>query len=177
MAALILEDKVPTNRAAFAAKVVEIAAKLKCDPNWLMFVMYLESGLKSTAKNPLGSATGLIQFIESTAKQLGTTTAALAQMSNVQQLDYVYAYFKPYVGKIKSCFDLYLITFYPAAIGKPDSYLIGSVGNRVGETAKANPAFDINKDGKITKGEFEASCLKRLPAQAQAYLATQKKSA
>lgn len=176
MTPLVLENRIPANRAAFADKVREIAGKLRCDPNWLMCVMWLESGLQSTAKNPLATATGLIQFIESTAKSLGTTTAALAQMSSVRQLDYVYLYFKPYTGKIKSCFDLYLITFYPAAIGKPDSYLIGTAGNNVAQVARLNPGFDVNKDGKITKGEFEASCLKRLPAEAQTYLANQKKS-
>ncbi|MGI4862472.1 MAG: transglycosylase SLT domain-containing protein [Janthinobacterium lividum] len=177
MAPLILEDKVSTNRAAFVTRVRDIANKLGCDPNWLMGTMYLESGLLPTAKNPNGGATGLIQFMPKTAQGLGTTTAALEKMSNVQQLDYVYAYLKPWTGKFKSWFDLYLCIFYPAAIGQPDSYVLGNTPAMIALIAKQNAGFDVNHDGQITKGEFRASYLKRLPAAYQSYLATEKKSA
>lgn len=176
MEPLIFTSSVATNRVAFINRVREISAKLGIDPNWLMGTMYLESGLLATAKNPQGGATGLIQFMPATAKGLGTTTAALAAMSNVQQLDYVYAYFKPYTGKIKSWFDLYMFTFYPAAVGKPDSYVLGNTAAMQALIAKQNAGFDVNRDGKITKGEFRASYLKRLPPVYQNYLATEKKS-
>jgi hypothetical protein len=58
-------------------------------------------------------ATGIIQFMPRTAKGLNTTTQALYKMTNVQQLDYVYKYFLPAKGKLKSFEDLYLYTFYP----------------------------------------------------------------
>ncbi len=41
----------------------------------------------------------------STAKRLGTTTAALKGMTGVQQLDYVQKYLQPYAGKINSLQD------------------------------------------------------------------------
>lgn len=37
-------------------------------------------------------------------------------MSSVEQLYYVEQYFLPYKGKLNSSKDLYLATFYPAAI-------------------------------------------------------------
>ena len=43
----------------------------------------------------LFGATGLIQFLPSTARGLGTTTDALAGMSSVEQLNYVEKYFDP----------------------------------------------------------------------------------
>jgi hypothetical protein len=176
MSTLILEEHVATNRPAFVARVREVAEKLRVDPNWLMGTMYLESGLKPTARNPQGGATGLIQFMPATARGLGTTTDALAKMSNVQQLDYVLAYLLPWAGKISSWFDLYLCIFYPAAIGKPDSYVLGNTPAMQALIAKQNAGFDVNKDGTITKGEFRASYAKRLPTAYQTYITTQKKS-
>ena len=90
---LIFINKVKSNIAAFGNKVILIAQMLGINPNWIMFVMNNESGLNHTIKNPNGSATGLIQFTEATAKNLSITTAELKAMSNVQQLDYVYKYF------------------------------------------------------------------------------------
>lgn len=54
-----------------------------------------ESGWNPAARNPTpgSTATGLIQFIESTARGLGTSTAALARMSTAEQLPYVERYF------------------------------------------------------------------------------------
>jgi len=175
VAPLLFEDKVSANGPAFAARVRDIATRLGVDPNWLMGTMYFESGLLPTAHNPSG-ATGLIQFMPSTARDLGTTTAALAKMTNVQQLDYVYAYFKPATGKLKTWFDLYLWVFYPAAIGKPASYVLGNSPGAVNIIARQNPVFDLNHDGQITKGEVEAGYLKSLPVAYQTYLKNQKKS-
>lgn len=123
---LIYENNVKDNKEQFIAKVKEISQKLRINPNWLMFVMYKESGLNPKAVNPAGGATGLIQFMPSTATGLGTSTAALYQMSNVMQLDYVYKYFSRGVGKFNSVYDLYLYTFYPMAMGKSESYILGS---------------------------------------------------
>jgi len=154
MDALIFENYVKYNKDQFVAKVRNIASKLFIDPNWLMAVMYKESGLKHTAVNKMGGATGLIQFMPSTAKGLGTTTANLLSMSNVEQLDYVYAYFKPYKYKILSYPDLYLITFFPAALSKPIDYIFQTTKLPASVVAKFNPAIDINKDAVITMSEF-----------------------
>lgn len=56
----------------------------------------LASSLATVATS---GATGLIQFMPATAQGMGTTTAALAAMSAVQQLDYVQRYFKPYAAR------------------------------------------------------------------------------
>ena len=67
----------------------DICCELQIRPNWLMFVMYFESRLNHRAVNRISGATGLIQFMPSTARGLGTTTDALFNMSNVDQLYYV----------------------------------------------------------------------------------------
>ncbi|MBP8040623.1 MAG: transglycosylase SLT domain-containing protein [Bacteroidales bacterium] len=159
---LLFIDSVKSNRAAFAAKVIQIANALKIDPNWLMVVMKFESGFNPAIVNPKGGATGLIQFMPATARMLGTTTASLAKMSNVRQLDYVYKYYKPAAGRIANGLDLYLYTFFPIAVGKPDNWVLQSKDLKAGTIAKVNKIFDLNNDYKITAGEFRTSVYTRL---------------
>jgi hypothetical protein len=152
--ALLFIDKVTTNRAAFEAEVRKYSQMLGINPDWLMIVMYMESGLNPKAYNANGGASGLIQFMPATAEGLGITTAALRELTNVQQMYYVYKYFKPAAGKLKSVFDLYLYTFFPVAVGKPTTYILETSKLSAATIAKANPIIDINKDLKITVGEF-----------------------
>ena len=142
-------SKVKKNQKLFGEKVIEIAKLLNVDPGYLMIVMNNESGLDSTAKNPTSSASGLIQFMDATAKALNTTTAELRAMANYDQLDYVYKYLKVYKNQLKSVADVYLAIFFPVALYKSDSYEFPSW------VVKANKIFDINKDGKLFKSEFK----------------------
>ena len=153
---LFLEDKVKENKTAFCQKVIQIASALQILPSWLMIVMYFESRLNSKAVNSTSGATGLIQFMPTTARNLGTTTDELKEMSNVNQLDYVYLYLKPYKGKIESLTDLYLCIFYPYAVSRPYDYILGSQNGTATKIAEQNAIFDADKDGLITKGEVVA---------------------
>lgn len=155
---MLFESYVTENKAEFLDKVKSISSKLLIEPDWLMAVMYKESRLNHRAVNSNGGATGLIQFMPATAKGLGTTTAALRAMSNVEQLDWVYKYYKPYITKLNSYPDLYLATFFPAALGKADDWIIHSSNLSAATIAAANPVIDLNKDGKITVGEFKEYC-------------------
>lgn len=162
---LLYEEKVKENQASFINSVMAISKKLGIDPNWLMAAMDLETGgtFSPSVQNPLSSATGLIQFIESTAKGLGTSTAALKQMNNVDQLQYVYKYLLPYASRIKSFVDLYLTIFFPVAVGKPLNFIIEAKNLAASTIAKANPLFDTNKDSKISVSELQDVLLKRVP--------------
>jgi hypothetical protein len=110
-------------------------------------------------------ATGLIQFMPTTAKGLGTSTQLLYMMSNVAQLDYVYKYFLPMKGKMKSFEDLYIYTFYPKAVGKADDYIIGSEKglDYAKVLVKQNP-LDFNHDGYLSVGEFKQFIYNKIPA-------------
>src|SRR5690625_2303 len=136
----------------FRAKVREIAERLNFDPNWIMSVIAFETGrsfLPST-RNRLSGATGLIQFIPSTARGLGTTTQALANMTAVEQLEYVYKYFEPKASQIRNMADCYMQVLWPAAVGKPDDYVLWTAGSI---EYTQNRGLDTNHDGTITKGE------------------------
>lgn len=120
--------------------------------NWLMACMAFETGetFSPSIKNAAGSgATGLIQFMPATARGLGTTDLQLANMSAVDQLDYVEKYFRPYASRIKTMADMYMAILAPAHIGKPDDYVLYDTGLAY----KLNAPLDINKDGAITKEE------------------------
>ncbi len=141
--------------APFKARVVEISQALKVDPNDLMAVMAFESArtFSPSIQNKASKATGLIQFMPKTATGLGTTVEKLAAMTAVQQLDYVYAYLKPYTGKISDISDLYMSVLWPAAVGKPKSHVLFEAPK---PAYKMNKGLDANSDGVVTKAEAAA---------------------
>ena len=152
---MVLTDRIPfQDKETFIQKVTEVSALLKVDPDWLMLIMFSESGLKPWAANNIG-AVGLIQFMPSTCDGLGISPGQMAGLSATQQMDYVYKYFAPETGNLKSFFDLYLYTFFPLAIGKADSWVLKADGLSAGSVAAANAAFDLNKNNEITVGEFK----------------------
>lgn len=125
--------------ASIADLIVATSDKLGIDPAWLANVINFESGFNPAAKNPYSSASGLIQFMEETANGLGTTTPAIRAMSARQQMPLVERYFWPYRGRMKSQEDVYMVVFYPKAVGKPDYVFSAAV-------QKANPGIRTPRD-------------------------------
>jgi hypothetical protein len=142
------QDKIT---ASNLQKVIEVCKKLGINPDHLMMSMFKETAgtFSPSIKNPTSSATGLIQFMEKTAKQLGTTTAQLRAMTFNDQMNFVYKYFLPYKGRLKNFYDVYLAIFFPAAIGKNDDWRFPNWVYR------ANRGLDTNKNGYITLGEWK----------------------
>ncbi|MGS1116028.1 baseplate hub protein [Castellaniella sp. UC4442_H9] len=151
----------------FRTKVREIAKNLNLNPDWLMAVMAFETGkdFKAYTRNKVSGATGLIQFIPSTARGMGTSTAQLAGMSEVEQLDWVEKYFKPYAPNIHNMSDCYMAVLWPAAIGKSDDYVLWTQGSI---EYTQNAGLDINHDGTVTKAEA-ASRVNRAYMEGQAH--------
>jgi hypothetical protein len=148
----------------FISEVRKLVAELGMDgPDAvtdMLSCMAFETGetFSPSVKSPVSSATGLIQFMEATAREMGTTTAALASMTAEEQLRiYVRKYFMKYKGRIKNLGDLYMAILWPAGIGKPDDYVLWDSSTRAKQYA-ANRGLDLNKDAVITRGE----CLKKI---------------
>jgi hypothetical protein len=142
---------------AFRAKVDQVAKRLRMDPQHLLTVMSFETaGTFDPAKrNEAGSgATGLIQFLPKTARQLGTSTDALARMSPEEQLDYVEQYLRPYAGRMTTQQDAYLAVLNPSAMGKPASHVLFTEGTPQYEL---NKALDKEQKGRVTVGDTLAS--------------------
>lgn len=146
----------------FSDKVVSIARGF----NWyddaatdLMSCMAFESGetFSPSIKNMAGSgATGLIQFMPSTAIDLGTTVQQLERMTAVQQLDYVQRYFNRYAARIKDLPDMYMAILLPSYIGKSPFSALFSRGT---VAYRQNAALDADSDGMVTKAEAAARVL------------------
>lgn len=143
----------------FRKKVVQIAKNLNLPQekfegaNWLMAVMALETGrtFNPAIQNSLGY-TGLIQFGKMVAQDLGTTTAKLKLMTDLEQLEYVEEYLAKYKSKLVTLTDIYLSILYPKACG------YGSQRDHVvliGKAYTANPSFfkEQGEDGSNSDGK------------------------
>ena len=113
------------------AALKKITDKYGIPFEWMINLINFESGrtFNPAIQNSIG-ATGLIQFMGSTATGLGTTTDALRKMTFKQQLvyldKYLYSALKRHLtllGTIPGDFtqgDLFMTIFYPVSVGKPD---------------------------------------------------------
>jgi hypothetical protein len=117
------------------AKLKQLGDKWGIPFEWLCNLIAHESAgtFNPAIKNSIG-ATGLIQFLKSTAESLGTTTSALSALSFQGQLEWVDKYIDSNKsryknsglikdGKVNDNFqqpDLFMTIFYPSAIGKPN---------------------------------------------------------
>ena len=141
----------------FINKVFEISNILDVEPNWLMACMAFESGktFSPSIRNAAGSgATGLIQFMPQTAAALGTTTDKLSKMSAVSQLEYVLRYFEPSAGRLKNLEDVYMAILWPAGVGKSLNYVLFDKADvKYPKRYVQNAGLDIDRNGKVTKGE------------------------
>lgn len=152
------------DRVWWIAEDITKNQKASFDPNWLMACMAWESGesFAPDKKNMAGSgATGLIQFMPTTAQELGEyrktslTTNILAHMTAEDQLTWVYWYFRMQIarhGAITNLEDCYMAILWPGAIGSPVSSALWSKA-KMPTTYRQNAGLDSNKDGTITKAE------------------------
>lgn len=147
----------------FISKVKNLAGKFGVAPEELMSVMHFETGgsFSPSQRNAAGSsATGLIQFLSSTAKDLGTSTEALSNMSRLEQLDYVDSYLSrsPIGGRGQSSGeDLYMSIFYPAAVGKGPDHVLFSEGSKA---YAQNSGLDSDGKGYITVADASRKALR-----------------
>jgi len=135
--------------------ITAVATNLGIEPSHLDNVINFETGgtYSPSVKNGAGSgATGLIQFMPSTARAMGTSVEALSQMAPKDQLGYVQTYFEPYKGQLKNQGDVYMAVLWPQAIGKADDYVLFDQ-NKATTAYAQNIGLDFDKDGKVTRGE------------------------
>jgi hypothetical protein len=144
-------------------KLGQISDKYGFPVEWLANLINHESAgtWNPAIQNNIG-ATGLIQFLPSTASNYGVTPTQLAQMNFSQQLDYVDKYLGRNLkkvldekGKVSNTFnqtDLFMTIFYPVAVGNPNypfpSYVQsanGGIRTPLEYTTKAlrNPPFPL----------------------------------
>lgn len=102
---------------------------------------------------------GYITITGNTAERFGTSSDELRAMSDVQQLDYVEKFYSPYKGRLNTIGDVYMATFLPKFVGKPEDTIIAqkdnmdfvskSEGLTYDKVYRYNKGFDYDKDGII----------------------------
>lgn len=129
-----------------------MAARLGLAADAIAGVMGLESGFRADIVNPSGGATGILQFMPSTARKLGTTVEELRKMNATAQLKYVELFFRgvPRLRAGSRAGDYYVATFMPAFLGVPDVVPIAVKGDPIYDQ---NAGLDRNKDGVLTVGD------------------------
>lgn len=140
----------------FVAKTKKIVTALGGnDPSQLMSCMAFETGrsFSPTIKNGAGAPYyGLVQFGSAALKDINVSLDSLLKMTAEQQLDCVYAFFKPYTNKLKDLPSWYMRILWPVGVDKPNSYVLWDQATKP-TTYLQNKGLDVNKDGLITREE------------------------
>lgn len=165
---------------SFIAALHAGSARLGLDPNWIMAIMAVEtvSSFKPCVRNPFTQATGLVQFMPDTARELGTSIDGLCGMSQTGQWRYVEEYLRRKIrahGRPRDLGSTYMLVFTPIMTQRPDSETVTykvvngrelkmvsdgkpcRVNGKMRKQAYCqNQVYDYApKDGKVTK--FEAA--------------------
>lgn len=145
---------------AFTREVEAMAKRLDTRPEYIMAVMSFETGgsFSPRANNASTDATGLIQFLPSTARGLGTSVEALRGMSSTQQLQYVEQYLDQYKGKLGTLEGVY--TSVLSGTAHPN--LADTLFSRGGDAYRLNSGLDFDRDGRVTSGEATSAVASRL---------------
>ena len=135
--------------------VLSVADMLGLPREELAQAVEIESAWNPAARNPTTRATGLIQFMPSTARRLGTTVDDLRSMSRSKQAGYVAGYLR--LGGMNFSYrqpgDVYLMVAGPAGLGHADGdvlYPVGSPGWR------DNPGWRTPGGGPVTVGKVRS---------------------
>ena len=106
----------------------KVSGELGIKPEWLYKTIFIECQGDIYKPNPYSGAVGIIQFLPSTARLLGTDTVLkIKQMTMCQQLQLTKKYIQIVSNghKITSLHQLYLLVFFPQAAYQSESYIIG----------------------------------------------------
>jgi len=168
----------PVMDPGFYQKLLEVSNEVQMKPEDLLNVMAVESGIDPTAHNSGGDASGLLQFMPSTLKNLGFkgTHSDFRQLDGVDQLDYVKKLIQSNMkfngGPFTSAAQYYVANFLPVALklpgiknGDPSTVIVaknpdrphlpGVSTHQESVFYNSNPVLDADKDGAITYGDIQ----------------------
>jgi len=163
VATITQETPVKNTSAEFRPALEGLASRLNIKPEWLISAINFETGgsFSPSVRNKASGATGLIQFMPTTAKALGTSTDELAKMTDVQQLEYVEKYFRQFNKPLLNLGDVYSTILWPKAVGKPDDFVLFKQGTMA---YRQNSGLDVGKKGYVTRGDAVSYVEKRAKA-------------
>lgn len=145
---------------AFFTKMWVVCGRLKCCPLDLLKCWMNESGVRSTARNASGNASGLFQIMPAIARGLGWDPKDMdltryRLLSPEEQLDWASRYYGPHAGLLVNSAACYVATFMPAflAHAADPAWVMASTDVRQ-EDYWANRSFDRDEKGKIVVGDL-----------------------
>jgi len=143
----------------FRHALFDMAKRNGWDVDAIAAVMSNESGFIAAAKNPMATASGIIQMIDSTAKRVGIKggAAELRTLSAEEQIPYVETFYKMTLGKRSGIRPVdYYLAGWGSGIGQPAGFVLArqSDAKTYNDGKKnlydLNYGLDRNKDGIIT---------------------------
>ena len=126
------------------SRLKEISDKHGFTLDELLQVIQKESNYELGAVNKLSNATGIIQFMPSTAEGLGTTVEQIKEMDALEQLDLLDKFFDQNHTKGQ---HPYVTVAYPAAGKYEMDDVIAGPDSKI---AEQNPVW-VGEDGNVTK--------------------------
>ena len=149
----------------FYNKVKQVAREIGlADYTALFKVMKHETGgtFSPAITNGVGYY-GLIQLNKNSIQKYGYTINEYTSMSRTRQMDEVKRYFLYWKNTLGLSsykpVDLYVALFWPAGVGKPDSYVLQTSNLSAQTVAEANPSFNKRlgrpKDEALTIGKLK----------------------
>jgi hypothetical protein len=138
----------------FRTRLREVSEWLGVDPTDLAAIIAFESGFNPRAVNQVSQATGLIQWIPSTARAMySLTVAQIASLSAVEQLELVRRYFAGARGRNLDAHGLYMLVWNGSPASQDEVLGVSDAGGHSGLVYSQNKGLDLNRDGQITAGE------------------------
>lgn len=137
----------------FAQALTDTASHLNCDPQQLLLILYLESGLHPQARTSKGSGIGFIQLTDTDAKRLGTTVTRLSDMDGITQLKYVERFLMPFKWQLSTLTEIYFACYFQDGVGQSSSFYF----RLPTKYATANRIFPLRNNNRIQKWQIEKS--------------------
>lgn len=181
----------PDYDASFGPAFLAMCSRLAVNPLHLLGVGMNESGMRASADNPDGNASGLWQLMPDTARGLGWEIGDcegrdghpplwnFRSLSPTAQLPWFERYYAPHKGKLVSRAACYVCTFLPADLdlaSDPQAVLVDKSESdpkqwRRGWAYSSNMSFDANHDLKIQVFELEDAIVRALAGAGTRYQA------
>lgn len=127
---------------------LEVARPLNLDISDLATVVNIESNFNEKAVNKYTGASGIIQFMPTTAQELGYNISQVRSMDFAQQARLARTYLEKKNARGLRGVDLYLAVFYPVSVGKTSYTYPNSVYS-------VNRGLDYDKNGTLTYSDIK----------------------
>lgn len=153
----------PDLSEAFFLAWVNMCSRLGVDTIDLIRVSFSESGgVRPSARNPNGDASGLIQFMPDTLRRLGWTksTDEFRHLAAEDQVPFVERYYRPYAQWCTNDALCYVATFLPAMLpgaagaGEGSDYVLCGQRGPWAWAYTANRGLDHDGDGAISVADM-----------------------